>query len=131
MAACGFASSVSTDRAHAHVYRGGQAIVGNVNQGGGDAKEISGQSLGSGLALATGPAMYGDLKAIEAALPSAGGPRQEGVRRFHDARAGAPRGKRNGVYRHGHYTAEAVASRQAVRAVVREAKATLSALECK
>jgi hypothetical protein len=34
-------------------------------------------------------------------------------------------GKRNGCYRHGRYTAEAVAERQALRALLRESRATL------
>jgi hypothetical protein len=34
--------------------------------------------------------------------------------------SGAPRGKRNGNYRHGFYTAEAIAERRAVRALIRE-----------
>jgi hypothetical protein len=33
---------------------------------------------------------------------------------------GAPRGERNGNYRHGFYTAEAMAERGAVRAVLRK-----------
>jgi hypothetical protein len=34
--------------------------------------------------------------------------------------SGAPRGKRNGNYRYGFYTAEAVATRRALRALIRE-----------
>jgi hypothetical protein len=34
--------------------------------------------------------------------------------------SGAPRGERNGNYRHGFYTAEAMAERGAVRAVLRK-----------
>ena len=33
--------------------------------------------------------------------------------------SGAPRGERNGNYRHGFYTAEAIAERRAVRALIR------------
>ncbi len=33
---------------------------------------------------------------------------------------GAPKGERNGHYRHGFYTAEAIAERQALRALIRE-----------
>jgi predicted oxidoreductase (fatty acid repression mutant protein) len=34
--------------------------------------------------------------------------------------SGAPKGKRNGNYRHGFYTAEAIAERRAVRALIRK-----------
>jgi hypothetical protein len=34
--------------------------------------------------------------------------------------SGAPKGERNGHYRHGFYTAEAIAERQALRALIRE-----------
>jgi hypothetical protein len=34
--------------------------------------------------------------------------------------SGAPNGERNGHYRHGFYTAEAIAERQALRALIRE-----------
>lgn len=41
------------------------------------------------------------------------------VCRFHGAGGGAPRGKRNGNYRHGLHTAEAVAERRLVAALIR------------
>ncbi len=47
------------------------------------------------------------------------------VCRFHGAGGGAPKGKRNGAYRHGGYTQEAVAASQYVRAMVRQLKPTL------
>ena len=47
------------------------------------------------------------------------------VCRFHGAGGGAPKGKRNGAYRHGGYTQEAVAASQYVRAMVRLLKPTL------
>jgi hypothetical protein len=34
--------------------------------------------------------------------------------------SGAPRGERNGNYRHGYYTADAIAERQVVRALIRK-----------
>jgi len=37
------------------------------------------------------------------------------VCRFHGARGGAPKGKRNGMYRHGLYTQAAVVERRTVR----------------
>ena len=36
------------------------------------------------------------------------------VCRMHGARGGAPKGKRNGAYRHGNFTKEAMARKQAV-----------------
>ena len=47
------------------------------------------------------------------------------VCRFHGGRAGAPRGARNGAYRHGLYTKEAIAERQAVQAVLASARRVL------
>ena len=37
------------------------------------------------------------------------------VCRFHGARGGAPKGKGNGMYRHGLYTEEAIAQRKLIR----------------
>jgi hypothetical protein len=34
--------------------------------------------------------------------------------------SGAPKGERNGHYRHGFYTAEAIAERRALKALIRE-----------
>jgi hypothetical protein len=50
------------------------------------------------------------------------------VCRFHGARGGGPKGARNGAYRHGLHTAEAVAERRAVSALLRRARAGLSGL---
>jgi len=47
------------------------------------------------------------------------------VCRMHGARGGAPKGERNGAYRHGVYTQEALAASQYVRAMVRLLKPTL------
>ena len=38
------------------------------------------------------------------------------------AGSGAPKGERNGNYRHGHYTAEAIADRLTIRKWVRDAR---------
>jgi hypothetical protein len=48
------------------------------------------------------------------------------VCRFHGARGGAPKGKANGTYRHGLYTAEAVAGRRALGDLLRESRASLA-----
>ena len=42
--------------------------------------------------------------------------------------SGAPRGERNGAYRHGGHTVEAVAFRRQCRAVLREAREGLEEL---
>jgi len=48
------------------------------------------------------------------------------VCRFHGARGGGPRGERNGMYRHGLYTKEAIKERRVFRELVREARETLA-----
>lgn len=48
------------------------------------------------------------------------------VCRFHGARGGAPKGPRNGAYRHGYYVSEAIERRQAIRALLRASTETLS-----
>jgi hypothetical protein len=57
-------------------------------------------------------------------------PAERGKRvcRFHGARAGAPKGSANGAYRHGNFTNDAKALRQAVARLRREAHALLSRL---
>ena len=42
------------------------------------------------------------------------------VCRFHGAGGGGPKGKRNGNYKHGLFTAEAIASRRTLNAMIRE-----------
>ena len=51
------------------------------------------------------------------------------VCRFHGARGGGPKGARNGAYRNGFHTAEAVAERRAVTALLRRARAGAAALD--
>jgi hypothetical protein len=48
------------------------------------------------------------------------------VCRFHGARGGGPKGKRNGMYIHGLYTKEAVEERRFFRELVREVRETLA-----
>jgi hypothetical protein len=45
------------------------------------------------------------------------------VCRFHGARGGGPKGERNGSYKHGRFTAEAVADRRVISALLRQARA--------
>lgn len=48
------------------------------------------------------------------------------VCRFHGARGGAPKGERNGAYRHGLYTQDAIIEREAVASLLSLTKATLA-----
>lgn len=50
------------------------------------------------------------------------------VCRFHGARGGGPKGERNGAYRNGLHTAQAVAERQALAELLRRARAGLAGL---
>ncbi|PVE20647.1 hypothetical protein DC522_31060 [Microvirga sp. KLBC 81] len=42
--------------------------------------------------------------------------------------SGAPKGRANGNYQHGHFTCEAIQGRLAVRKLIRQAKSTLARL---
>jgi hypothetical protein len=44
----------------------------------------------------------------------------------HGGKGGAPKGKANGAYRTGHYTAEAKAERRQMRALIREVRRWLA-----
>ena len=50
------------------------------------------------------------------------------VCRMHGAGGGAPKGERNGMYRHGIYTKEAIAERKATRELIKTCKNTLYSL---
>jgi hypothetical protein len=50
------------------------------------------------------------------------------VCRFHGARGGAPSGKRNGMYRHGEHTKEALALRRQISDLQRKSRALLARL---
>jgi hypothetical protein len=50
------------------------------------------------------------------------------VCRFHGARGGGPKGKRNGRYKHGRFTAEAIANRRAISELVRQARRSAAAI---
>ena len=47
------------------------------------------------------------------------------VCRFHGARGGGPKGERNGAYRHGLYTQEAMAERRSLNELLRLARDAL------
>jgi hypothetical protein len=44
------------------------------------------------------------------------------VRRFHGARGGGPKGKRNGMFKHGLYTSESVTERRLLRDLLRRSR---------
>lgn len=50
------------------------------------------------------------------------------VCRHHGAGGGAPPGKRNGNYRHGRYTREAIALRREISALLRESRHLISGI---
>jgi hypothetical protein len=50
------------------------------------------------------------------------------VCRNHGAGGGAPRGERNGMYRHGLYTKEAIAERRALAKMLRQCREELNTL---
>jgi hypothetical protein len=65
---------------HVVVNDGGQAIVGNVQHGGGGGEgRIGGQSHGPNLAAQDGAALLSNLEAVGAAVPGPGGTGQEGM----------------------------------------------------
>lgn len=47
------------------------------------------------------------------------------VCRFHGARAGAPRGRAHGMYKHGRFTCEAIAGRRSLSLLLALSKSTL------
>ena len=50
--------------------------------------------------------------------------------RFHGARGGAPTGERNGMYRHGLYTKEAMEERRLLHEFLRQSREALATLPC-
>ncbi len=52
------------------------------------------------------------------------------VCRFHGAGGGGPKGKRNGMYKHGLYTKEAIQERRALSDLLRQARQVLADLPC-
>ena len=51
------------------------------------------------------------------------------VCRFHGARAGAPRGERNGQYKHGLCSKESIQARKQLRALLKQVTATVREVE--
>ncbi len=52
------------------------------------------------------------------------------VCRFHGARGGGPKGQRNGMYKHGLYTKQAIQERRELSELLRQARQTLADLPC-
>jgi hypothetical protein len=52
------------------------------------------------------------------------------VCRFHGAHGGAPKGKANGAYKHGLYTAEAKEERRLLADLLRQSRKAIAALPC-
>jgi hypothetical protein len=110
---------------HVHVYPGGQAIVGNVTHTGRGAPDKNeGQAHATedkrAIAFAPGTEMRSpDEKREPCQSPAVSGKRRC---RMHEGAhgSGAPKGERNGNYRHGFYTAAAIAERRAVTALIRK-----------
>ena len=50
------------------------------------------------------------------------------VCRFHGARGGGPKGARNGMYRHGLYTKEAIEERRFLRELLRQSREAIAVL---
>jgi hypothetical protein len=86
----------------------------------------------------TTSAFGGQWKAVFPAFPNAAtskrtrkrcqGPAVAGwtVCRFHGAKGGAPTGKRNGMYRHGEHTKQAVSLRRQLSDLQRQSRALLN-----
>jgi hypothetical protein len=112
---------------HVHVYPGGQAIVG----------AVSTQRAQGGVADERGSQADGTIDAepllLRLARTRAGTPCQKAAAtgkkrcRMHGGAkgSGAPRGERNGSYRHGLFTREAIAERRALRALIRDFRGAL------
>ncbi len=114
---------------HVNVNDGGQAIVGNMSTpGGGSASEESRDvPMNSRFAMHDSPRCSAMSKRTRERCRA---PALTGwcVCRFHGARGGGPKGKRNGMYRHGRFRAEAVATRSAISALLRQARASTAAI---
>jgi hypothetical protein len=52
------------------------------------------------------------------------------VCRFHGAGGGGPKGERNGRFRHGLFTAEALLERRRVNILLRQSRITLASMRC-
>ena len=109
---------------HVHVHPGGQAIVGNVTTGGRGEEGANGRQTHAieGSRLAIDSAVWRQDEE-RPSLPIPSGDRQSRCRMHGGAPGtGAPRGERNGNYRHGRRTIEAMAERRRLMEFLREAR---------
>ena len=110
---------------HVTVNEGGRAIVGAVSASAarpGGAGNQGGNPMKGTLAMHRSPRCIATSKRTK---PSCQAPAVTGwaVCRFHGARGGGPKGTRNGAYKDGLHTAEAVRERRAVSSLLRRARA--------
>jgi hypothetical protein len=110
---------------HVTVNAGGQAIVGNVETPGGGAPAKS-KDQPHALAHAPGPTLQARSRSGKPCRsPAVKGSR---VCRMHGTGGGAPKGNRN-AWRHGLYSAEAIDIRRHIRALARQARKLIQAVD--
>ena len=112
---------------HVTVNDGGQAIVGNVSQGGGGTAKMEGNPMNLVQRMNAAPRCSAMSKRSrrQCRAPAVRGWR---VCRFHGARGGAPRGKANGAWKHGRYTEEARAFLRRCAVLMKQARKTVDGL---
>jgi hypothetical protein len=104
---------------HVHVHGGGQAIVGNVTPGGGTPVKSDDQPMQSNLPMHQARRC---LAQTRRGSPCQSPAMKNGRCRMHGGPSpGAPKGNRN-AYKHGRYTAEAIARRREISALIRAAR---------
>jgi hypothetical protein len=112
---------------HVHVHTGGQAIVGSVSQsrGGRDNDENRGQPHAPENA---GASLAQTRRGTPCQSPAVAGKTRC---RMHGGAAGsgAQKGRRNGKYRHGGFTTEAIDERRRLAALIRDSRVFLSRLQ--
>ena len=119
---------------HVHVYPGGQAVVGNVNTGGGWRTKVSDNLMNLEMQpsklelMRRAPRCSATSKrtGMTCRAPAVKGKR---VCRVHGAHGGAPSGERNGMYSHGRCTNEARANFRSTASLLRAATEMLRNLE--
>ncbi|WP_442755875.1 HGGxSTG domain-containing protein [Methylocystis sp. JAN1] len=109
---------------HVHVHSGGQAVVGVVNPSEGGAQSKM-EDNPMHLPMQRSPRCAARTRAGTLCQSPA---MANGRCRMHGGCAGAPRGERNGNWRHGHFTCEAIAERRQSKTVLRTARSFLESL---
>jgi hypothetical protein len=118
---------------HVHVYPGGQAIVGTVtNQRGeggvadGKWRQADGASDARALSFAPGPRCLARTRSGTPCQKAAAAGKKRCRMHGGAPGSGAPRGERNGNYRTGLHTSEAIAGRRMIRALIKGFQGALS-----